>query len=169
MMGNAIAIAADSRLLCAFTPREQHGRGQKNTKPVQRVPATLRHWIQPAVTSCAPGNCNISSTQHSLGCDAMFVALALPMVPVALVFNPLDDRRDPGRGVVTTNALTAPSAATTDSAKRYPQQTRGSRDKARRTQGRLSRPPVRWPDSGYGKRAETDGARSGNSARPPAM
>lgn len=46
---------------------------------------------------CATDHCNILSSSHSLGCNAMYAALIVPMVPVALVSNAVDDRRDNAR------------------------------------------------------------------------
>lgn len=46
---------------------------------------------------CATDHCNILSTNHSFGCNAMYAALIVPMVPVALVSNAVDDRRDSAR------------------------------------------------------------------------
>lgn len=45
------------------------------------------------LSGCATSNCNILSSDHSLGCNAMYAALAVPMVPVALVSNAVDDQR----------------------------------------------------------------------------
>jgi hypothetical protein len=46
------------------------------------------------LTGCASGNCNILSTSHSFGCTAMYAALAVPMAPVALASNAMDDHRN---------------------------------------------------------------------------
>lgn len=49
------------------------------------------------LSGCATSNCNILSSNHSLGCNAMYAALAVPMAPVALVSNAVDDQRDSAR------------------------------------------------------------------------
>lgn len=59
------------------------------------------------LTGCATSNCNILSTSHSLGCNAMYAALAVPMVPVALVSNAVDDRHDNAQRADTWRRLQA--------------------------------------------------------------
>jgi len=73
-------------------------------------------WIAVAsglwLAGCASQNCNILSTSHSFGCKAMYVALAVPALPVALASNAMDNHRDRKRQEETWRLLQANDPAT---------------------------------------------------------
>lgn len=46
------------------------------------------------LAGCATQNCNILSTSHSFGCNAMYAALIVPAIPVALVSSAAETHRD---------------------------------------------------------------------------
>ncbi|SFR94721.1 hypothetical protein SAMN05216570_1038 [Dyella sp. OK004] len=64
------------------------------------------------LAGCATNNCNILSTSHSFGCNAMYAALIVPAVPIGLASNAIDNQRDRSRRADTWRRLQANDPAT---------------------------------------------------------
>lgn len=72
-------------------------------------------WIVAAsglLAGCATQNCNILSRSHSFGCNAMYAALMVPALPVALASNAMDSHREYKRTEETWRLLQANDPAT---------------------------------------------------------